>query len=258
MSKHLIIPDTQVKPDSDYSHMRWAGHYAAEKKPDVIVHLGDHWDMPSLSSYDVGKKSFEGRRYTKDIESGIDAMLAFLAPIRVERERLRINKKKIWRPKMVFLLGNHEYRIERAVESDAKLEGLMSFDDLMLPEMGWEVVPFLQPKVIDGVVYCHYFCSGVMGRPVTNARLLLQKKMMSCVQGHVQDRDIAYARRADGKNITGLFAGIYYQHDEEYLNPQTNGSWSGIWMLNEVDDGSFDELPVSINYLRNRYGKDMS
>jgi hypothetical protein len=76
--KHMVIPDTQVKPDSDYSHMRWAGHYAAEKKPDVIVHLGDHWDMPSLSSYDVGKKSFEGRRYTKDIESGIDAMLAFL------------------------------------------------------------------------------------------------------------------------------------------------------------------------------------
>ena len=101
--KHMVIPDTQVKPDSDYSHMRWAGHYAAEKKPDVIVHLGDHWDMPSLSSYDVGKKSFEGRRYTKDIESGIDAMLAFLAPIRVERERLRINKKKLWRPKMVFL-----------------------------------------------------------------------------------------------------------------------------------------------------------
>jgi hypothetical protein len=26
--------------------------------------------------------------------------------------------------------------------------------------------------------------------------------------------------------------------------------------LNEVDNGSFDEMPVSINYLRNTYGHD--
>ena len=112
-----------------------------------------------------------------------------------------------------------------------------------------------QPVVIDGIVYSHYFTSGVMGRPVSNARLLLQKKMMSCVQGHVQDRDIAFGRRADGSPVTGLFAGIFYQHDEDYLTPQTNGSWSGIWMFNEVDNGSFDEMPVSMNYLRRKYGE---
>lgn len=54
--KHLIIPDTQVKPNSPTEHLRWAGMYAAEKKPDVIVHIGDHFDMPSLSTWDVGKK----------------------------------------------------------------------------------------------------------------------------------------------------------------------------------------------------------
>lgn len=252
--KHLIIPDTQVKPNGKTDHLAWAGKYAAEKKPEVIIHLGDHWDMPSLSSYDVGKKSFEGRRYSDDIAAGIKAMEVFLKPIRDEQKRLRVNKKKQWKPKMIFLLGNHEQRIERAVENDSKLEGLMSYADLKLEKMGWKVIPFLQPAIIDGIAYCHYFCSGVMGRPVSSARLLIQKKMMSCVQGHVQDRDIAYARKADGTNITGLFAGIFYQHDEEYLNPQTNGSWSGIWMLNEINDGGFDELPVSINYLRRKYG----
>ena len=60
MTKHLVIPDTQVKPEHSVKHLRWAGKYAAEKKPDVIIHIGDHWDMPSLSSYDVGKRSFEG------------------------------------------------------------------------------------------------------------------------------------------------------------------------------------------------------
>ena len=40
MTRHLVIPDTQVKPDSNFDHMYWAGRYAAATKPDVIIHLG--------------------------------------------------------------------------------------------------------------------------------------------------------------------------------------------------------------------------
>jgi hypothetical protein len=95
--KHMIIPDTQVKPGSSLKHLEWAGKYAVEKKPDVIVHIGDHWDMPSLSSWDVGKKSFEGRRYKDDIDAGIKGLETFLAPIRAEQKRLAENKKKRWK-----------------------------------------------------------------------------------------------------------------------------------------------------------------
>ena len=107
MTKHLVIPDTQCKPNQTYDHLAWAGQYAADKKPDTIIHLGDHWDMPSLSSWDIGKKSFEGRRYTDDIEAGHAGMQAFLTPIRAEQRRLRQNRKKVWNPRMVFLIGNH-------------------------------------------------------------------------------------------------------------------------------------------------------
>ena len=93
-----------------------------------------------------------------------------------------------------------------------------------------------------------------MGRPVSSARAMLTKKMMSCIMGHVQDRDIAYARRADGVAITGIFGGIFYKHNEDYLGSQGNSSWRGIWMLNEVNNGSFDELPISMKYLENKYG----
>ena len=251
--KHFIIPDTQVTPESPTKHLRWAGQYAVKHRPDVIIHIGDHWDFPSLSSYDKGTKSFEGRRYKADVESGRDAMETFLAPIREEQARLRRNKQTVWKPRLVFLLGNHENRITRAVEHSPELEGLMSFNDLGLEEMGWEVIPFLDVEVIDGVGYSHYFTSGVMGRPVSSARALVTKKMMSCVMGHVQDRDIAYARRGDGTSVTGLFAGIFYTHDQGYLTPQTNASWRGVWMLNEVNDGGFDELPISMDYLRRKY-----
>jgi hypothetical protein len=223
-------------------------------KPDVIVHIGDHWDMESLSTYDKGKASFEGRRYTKDVLAGNQAMNEFMRPIHAERERLKRMKKKQWNPRMIFTLGNHENRINRAINDDAMLEGLIGFEDFNLIEHGWEVHDFLDVVTVDGVCYSHFFTSGVMGRPVSSARLLLTKKHQSCVMGHVQDRDIAFAKRADGKHMTGLFAGIFYQHQEEYLSAQTNGSWAGIWVLNEVNEGEFDELPVSINYLRRRYG----
>jgi hypothetical protein len=236
--------------------MTWAGKYAAEKCPEVIVHLGDHWDMPSLSVYDVGKKAFEGRTYMNDIKAGNDAMDAFMAPVTAEIERRKRRKLKLWKPRLVFLTGNHEERIERAINSDRKLDGLIGYHDFNLKQHGWEVYNFLEVVVIDGIAYSHYFTSGVMGRPVSSPHLLLAKKHMSCVMGHVQDRAISYSRKADGSRVTGIFGGIYYQHSEEYLNPQTNGSWSGIWMLNEVVNGSFDEMPISLSYLRNVYGTD--
>lgn len=254
MTKHMVIPDAQIKPNGSLEHLRWAGQYASDKKPEVIVCLGDWWDMPSLSVYDVGKKSFEGRRYADDIQAGLKGMAALLAPIRAEQQRLRFNKKKRWNPKLIFILGNHEQRIERAIESDAKLEGLIGYKDLQLDKLGWETHDFLAPVVVDGICYSHYFTSGVMGRPVSSAKLMIQKKMMSCVMGHVQDREIAYARKADGSHVTGLFAGIFYVHDEDYLTPQTNGSWSGIWMFHDVNDGAFHEQPISIESLRRKYG----
>jgi len=214
--------------------------------------IGDWWDMESLCSYDKGKASFEGRRYKKDIDAGNLAMDLFLQPIKTERERLKVNKKKQWKPRMVFTIGNHEQRIERAIENDCILEDTIGYQDLNLDD--WEVADFLQPVIIEGVAFSHYFTTGVMGRPVTSARAMLTKKMMSCVMGHVQDRDIAYGKRADNARLTGLFAGMFTQHDEGYLGNQGNSSWKGIWMLNEVNSGSFDELPVSLNYLKNKYG----
>jgi hypothetical protein len=250
--KIAVIPDAQVKKGVPIDHLLYIGKYLAEKKPDVIVNIGDFWDMPSLSSYDKGQKSFEGRRYNDDIESGNLAMDLFMQPIRKEIKRLKNNKKKQWNPRFIFTLGNHENRITRAVEKDAVLEGVIGYKDFNLTD--WEVHDFLEPVIVDGVAFAHYFTSGVMGRPVSSANALLTKKHMSCVMGHVQDRSIAYSKRADGTQMTGLFSGICYQHDEEYLNSQTNGSWTGMWMLHNVKDGAFDEMPVPLSYLKDKYG----
>lgn len=251
--KHLVIPDTQVKPDVPTEHIGWIARYAVDKRPDVIVIMGDWADMPSLSSYDVGTAKAEGRRVKADLKAANDALAMFMKPIQAEIQRRRVGHLSRWAPELEFIEGNHEHRILRAVNLDPKIEGLIHPADLKFKEYGYRVNPFLEVRVVDGVAYSHYFVSGVMGRPITTARALLNKQHMSCFAGHQQGRDIAYAKRADGKKMTAIICGSCYLHDEDYLNAQSNQHWRGIYMLHEVNDGAYDEMPVSLNFLREKY-----
>lgn len=252
MTKHFVLPDVQAKPGQDFRFLTKIGEYVAEKRPEVIVCLGDFADMPSLSSYDVGKKVFEGRRYTNDIEAAQEAMAAFLAPIDEMNARLKKNKEKQYKPTKVLTLGNHCDRITRAVNNDPKLEGLISLQDLNYEQYGWKVYPFLDVVVIDGIAYSHYFTSGLMGRPATTANAQLNKTHMSCISGHQQGLQIATGKTGDGKLIHSIIAGSCYEHDEDYLGRQGNNHWRGALMLNDVNDGDFDIMPLRLKYLVNR------
>lgn len=255
MTKHLVIPDTQIRPGDDLTFLTNIGNYIVAKQPDVIVQIGDFADMPSLSSYDVGKKSFEGRRYKNDIEAAQQGMMALLTPIVEYNERQRKNGKRQYRPRMVLTLGNHEDRISRAINSDPKLDGTLDLGDLGYQAAGWEVHPFLEVVVIDGVAYSHYFVTGVAGRPASTATALLNKKHMSCIAGHQQGRQNASAYRADGKRITSIIAGSCYEHNEDYLGPQGNQHWRGVVVLHDVDDGDFNEMYVTLDYLKAKHGQ---
>lgn len=498
--KHLVIPDTQVKPGVSIDYLTHIGRYIVDHKPDKVIQIGDFADMPSLSSYDVGKKSFEGRRYKADIEATHLAMAALLQPLQEFNQRARKNKEKQYRPELWLTLGNHENRIERVVEGDPKLEGTIGLEDLKYENYGWTVVPYLQPVVLDGIAYClgahhrvlckdlryrtlrevevgteivafeefasgkgrkyktgvitaktitpmrvfkvtlsngksftatndhrwlvrgrgglqwkhtyelslgtfipkffdtwdeldskeagyisglmdgegyiskpntkqgglqvgfsqnegivaakardllskfgytlneckqrkctnfkiadssatklkflgqfrperliskfkpemlgrmesqcdyritaieelpeledivqiktdtetiivdgyahhncHYFTSGLMGRPVVSARHLVQKKHQSCVMGHVQNWEMHREVRADGTPLLGLFVGSCYEHNEDYLGPQGNNYDRGIWMLHEVENGSFQPAYISLKYLKEKYGRN--
>ena len=250
--RHFVIPDVQAKPGQDFSFLRKIGEYLVEKQPEKIICLGDFADMPSLSSYDVGKKAFEGRRYTKDIDAATEAMATLLEPLWDYNARAKKNKDKQYRPEMHLTLGNHEQRIDRAINSDAKLEGLISYDDLPYEDCGWKVYPFLDVVVIDGIAYSHYFVSGLMGRPATSANAQLNKTHMSCISGHQQGLQIATGKTGDGKLIHSIIAGSCYEHNEDYLGRQGNNHWRGALMLNDVNDGDFDIMPLRLNYLVNR------
>lgn len=241
--KIAVIPDVQAMPGVALDHLTACGKYLADKRPDVVVCIGDFGDFPSLSQFEIGTVRAEGRRYKNDLGAFHKAMDLLMTPLL---------KPAGYKPHLHFTLGNHEDHINRAANEDVKFGGEIA--DLKLPDYGWNVHQFLQPISVGGVAFCHYFPSGVMGKAVTSARALLTKLHMSAVAGHQQGRDIAFARRADGGHMTTVITGSFYQHDYQYLSPFTNSHWRGMMMMHEVKDGMFDEMFVSINFLKRRFG----
>lgn len=257
MSIHIVIPDTQAKPGVPTDHLSWIGQYIVDQfagKPEIkIIHLGDHADMPSLSSYDKGKKSMEGRRYMQDIAAANEAFEVLNAPL-MEYNRHRAHSKHAqWWPERHITRGNHEDRITRAVESDAQLEGLLSLDDLNYERLGWTVHPFLQPLFLDGIGYVHYWQNNMTGKPLGGAAATRIKTIgHSFTMGHQQVLDYAI-RFVRGTSQHALIAGACYLHDEEYKGYQGNAHWRGIIVCHDVDNGSYDPMFVSLDYLCRRY-----
>lgn len=253
MARHVIIPDTQIKPGVDTTHLEWAAHAIVDYKPDTIVVMGDWWDLPSLSSHDApGSKEAEGRRVQPDIEAGNDAFLRFMAPIEKAMTRLLIGKKKQWLPRMEFLMGNHENRLTRAIFRDPKWEGVISLDSLKTPYFHRN--DFLKIVEIDGIKYAHYFPNPFSGKPIGGTIISrLNNIGHSFVQGHQQG--FLYASKQYPDHVKhGLVCGRFYNHHESYRAPDVQFSeWSGIVVLNEVFKGDYSIMPLTMNYLREKF-----
>lgn len=253
---HIMIPDTQCKGGIDMSYLSHIGEYLARKQPAVIVHIGDHADMPSLSSYDKGKKSAEGKRVFKDIEASIEGMNLLLKPIYdLQQSQLQEFGRVLYKPKMVLTLGNHEQRIERHVDANPELHGLLSYDNLKYKEFGWEVYDFLEPAIVNGVVYSHFMANPMTGKPYGGAALSILKQVgESFCMGHKQCLDVATRfLPASGKQQWAIIAGAAYPHDEGYKGYQGNKHFRGIVIKHNVINGSFNPMFVDLKYLEDKY-----
>lgn len=257
---HIVIGDTQVKPRIQTAHLSWIGHYIVDQfvgQDVTVIHVGDHADMPSLSSFDKGKAAMEGRRYRSDIIAANAGFDRLCQPLVDYNNKPRTRP---WWPARHITLGNHENRINRAVDSDAQLEGVISTDDLNFKSWGWTVHPFLQPVVLDGVHYAHYFYHPSTGRPYGGENLHTRLKQIghSFTMGHQQG--VSYAVRPVGKTRHhGLVIGSSYLHEENYLGPQSTAYWRGIVVCHQVERGAYDPMFVSLDYLCRRYeGRTLS
>ncbi len=243
--EHAFIPDVQLRPGVPVSHIKACANYLCHKQPDRIIIAGDWWDLPSLSRYEQpGSKFFEGIALESDIAFGNEQMRVFL--------NIVLNVKG-WDPLLDFLMGNHEYRMDRAInDNPTHLDGILGHHLFHLPKDQITVHPFLEIVKIDGIMYSHYFINPeslkktILGGQMPNR---LNKLKRSFTMGHQQVLMSGESHLPGGTRIRGLVAGAFYQHDEEYAGPQGNDYWRGIIYKHEVKDGNYDLMEVSLPYL---------
>jgi len=236
-----IIGDTQSKKDVKNPLIPVAYHIC-ELKPKTVIHLGDHWDFPSLSYYDKGKKSHRVHTYKADVDAGNLAMAEFWMII-----------EQLWptyRKDCTFhiLEGNHEDRRNRAMEfCDDK--DLPYYTDHQPDYTNWSHVhEFLKIVTIEGIRFSHFFQNLNSAHPIGTARQLCLKKHRSCIAGHKQGFDYEEMMDDEGM-IQCMIVGSTYFHDEAYKK-QSNHHWRGTVILYNTDGkGQYDYARYSLDFL---------
>lgn len=252
----LVVPDSHSSPDTSNRRFSWLGQFILDNDPDIVVDVGDHADMNSLSSYDRGKKQFEGRRYKSDIDASIEALKLTWKPLEdynKQRKNIRKGQRRI--PRKIITLGNHEYRIKRAVDNSPELDGVLSIDDLKFQEFGYEVFPFKRPVLVEGIWFSHYYPSGTKGESISGFNIasnLLAKNSVSSVCGHSHLYDHAIRARPDGSKLIGLNVG-WFGEDATFDDATESLWWSGLVMLKDVHEGVFDVEQWSMERIKKYY-----
>ena len=249
---HIVIPDQHADPRFPNDRADWIGQLIKDVKPNVVVNLGDSADMASLSSYDKGKRSFQGRSYSSDLASHLDFQERMWDPV------FRTKKKL---PYSVVLEGNHEHRIERALDLSPELTGTIGFKDLAYDSYYNDVVRYDggTPGIIDidGISYAHYCVSGVMGMPSSGlhpAAYLNSKQAASCIQGHTHTLDFSVATTVTGRKIMSMVAGCAFDYSSDWAGNANRFYWRGVIILHDVENGTYDPEFISLERLRRTYG----
>lgn len=245
IGKLLVIPDAHAHPAYANDRFDWLGRFIAAEKPDVVLCLGDFADMPALSSYDKGKRGFEGRRYVKDVEATRDALA-----------RLHVG----WDCERWMTIGNHEARIDRATSDASEMEGVIGIDDLGYREHGWSCVPFQSAVTLGGFSASHHFASGVGGRPIggmTQAASMARLLYTSAIVGHSHTLDFARRTRPDGSRVMCIVPGCYAapeQATESWCSATGHLWWHGVAVMEGVHGGDCEALRlVTLDALRARF-----
>jgi len=252
MGDIVVIADTQVTSTAPVEHLEAIAEYIWKHKPAHIVHIGDHWDFESLSFY-ASPEEKEGRRLVDDLKAGNDALEIITNFIDSKNSTA---KQKKYKPSLDFIMGNHEYRLNRMIENNPHLIGIIDLYG-MIESKGWTVHKFLDPLWIGTVCFNHFMPNQASGRPVGGG---IENKMNkfphSFVHGHQQQFQFARRQNLSGTPHFGVCAGSFYMHDEQYrgaCNTEIRGFVHLKEFTNRFNYQDHDVEFVSLERLLNEY-----
>lgn len=208
----LVTPDAQV-PYHDPVAMRAVELYAAERRYDEWIDLGDFMDLDFLSTHNVGKHRQNAGKLLKE---------HYAVGREILDRRLKVLRGNNPDAAMTILEGNHEFRAERFLDENPNLEGMLEVEEgLGLKERDIRWVRFWRDKTIYMVGkagFCHgLYCTRY------HAAKMVDAYCISIFYGHTHDvQEIPKAVHGRDKVIAGQSMGCLCRYDQSYIggNPK--------------------------------------
>jgi len=232
----LIIPDCHI-PYEDERAYNLMLDVAKDLSPNEIVIIGDYADFYNVSSF--GKSP------------GIyDTLQDEIAAV---HERLKQLKDLFPKAKKVFLQGNHEYRLERFVNSNAKeFFGLITTQSLLeLDRFGFDYIPYGPNQlyqVLGSKLYARH-------EPLTTglhvAHGTVSKALKSVIFGHVHRLQESGIVAINGEEYRGISCGWLGDKKHEVFNyVKAHHQWNlGFCIITVLNNGLwFSDLTHIMDY----------
>lgn len=221
ISRIFVIPDVHVPYQDDTA---WGATLQAvrEYRPHHVVLLGDFADFYSVSAH-----SRDPARATllKDEVAEVNRQL----------DRLQ---KAAGKAKVVFIRGNHEFRLERYIRDKApELFGLVDVAELFrLGKRGWEDVAYLDSYKLGHIRFTHEL--QMLGQGV--ARKSAQAVGACIISGHTHRAEQSYdSSLAEGPRfgLTSGWLGSVELADYRHRNLAQREWMHGFSLVTMHDDG---------------------
>jgi hypothetical protein len=228
MKRAIYFADRHLVHDEE-PHWSWELFlkFVKDFKPDILVDGGDHLDLPYISSFNKEKLLLlEGKRLKEDF----DALSDELAILRQSCDR------------MLFLEGNHEERLKRAIEKQPLLQGMAELEsNIDFKGLDIEYYPLLkQPVKIGKLHFLHGSYTGLH-----HAKKHLLKFMGNLCYGHVHEFQSYYQGiplRNDEMGANSI--GILSSKNPDYLKGKPAHWQNGFAVIYFTDKGYYNLYPI--------------
>ena len=144
------IQKTVLLPDIHYPHcedklMESVCDFIVDYEPNELVYMGDQMSLDCISSWNRQKPLLkEGQRLVDDYRKFDEDILQWHEDITNADTR------------RVFMIGNHEERVQWYIERNPELQGIVDIDySLNLTERGYKVVPFNEIHTVGKLSVLH-------------------------------------------------------------------------------------------------------
>ncbi len=223
MYRVLVISDVHI-PQEDKRSLSLFTQYLKDFKPDELIIAGDFLDFDEISSHNKENlRAVESKRLWYDYDEA-NALL----------DIWQLHAKKI-----TLLEGNHENRVERYIDANPVLEGMIEVPiGLRLKQRGikwvrsWtkgEVYKIGKARFIHGIYTNQY-----------HAKKTVEAFGENIFYGHTHDvQSYSKEMKGDDKTIVGQSIGCMIKYNVAYMKGRPNKWQQAFAEFHFTDDGFF-------------------